>query len=142
MVRISRIPIILTLYDIDIMNYDITWRQYSICLQTALFIEQSFNSPSNHFHFQMSVTTVSVDKKVEDKISELVSEGMTRVIEMNKEVLKFSKKEFFLRIQSDTPFFPSKETLASCMHKIMMEKRFSKLKDEDLSKLVNVPTLS
>ena len=134
----------MTLYHIDIMNYDITWRQYSICLQTALFIEQSFNSPSKLISiFSLSVTTVSVDKTVEDKISELVSEGMTRVIEMNKEVDKVSpRKSFFLRIQSDTPFFPSKETLASCMHKIMMEKRFSKLKDEDLSKLVNVPTLS
>ena len=87
--------------------------------------------------FKMNATSIPVDNKVVDKIKECLSKGLTRVIEMNNEVKKFSKKEFFGRTQPNTPFFPSTETLSTCIHRLLMERRFSKLKEDGVFEVVN-----
>ena len=88
--------------------------------------------------FKMKSASIPVDNKVVDKIKECLSKGLTRVIEMNNEVKKFSKKEFFERTQPNTPFFPSIETLSTCIHRLLMERRFSKLEEDGVSEVVNI----
>ena len=81
-----------------------------------------------------------VDKRVEDKIAEVLSEGVTRIFEVDKVVYPFCQKEFrdlWGQKPRDSPNFPSRETIGVCMSRLKMKFRLSKLENDDMTEMVN-----
>ena len=77
---------------------------------------------------------------MEDKIAELLSDGFTRITEVDRQVLPFCKKEFpdmKGKYPRNTPTFPSKETIGICMSRLKMKFRLSRLENDDMAEMVN-----
>ena len=83
-----------------------------------------------------------IDKRIVEKIQELVGEGVCNIREMERAINVFVKNDIFkgesLPPQTSRRFFPERRDLQNHMYRASVKLRFSKINQENLSMKVDI----
>jgi len=83
----------------------------------------------NYVNLQMSTVVLPTDRRVLEKVKQLVHIGVRRLPEMQRHVRHFVENDLFGRVnvppQTDSRYWPSSKSLMNCIYRTSCALRFA-----------------